>query len=108
MNSKTLTVTQYTLEAVSNSYEELHIVVEEVSKWAREEGVAAAQGEVLAALTWLIAGGYAKAYEVHEGPSGVRETTYSPQFADKLYYYVTPKGKAVAQWLTDTAASDSG
>ena len=106
MNPKTLIITQYTLEAVSNSYEELHIVVEEVSKWAREEGMTTAQGEVLAALTWLIAGGYAKAYEVHEGPAGVRETMYSPQFADRLYYYVTPKGKAVAQWLTDTAVSN--
>jgi hypothetical protein len=82
----------YVLSAISNDYEKLAMVVEEVLKWAREDGMELTDEEVVGTLQMLVAKGYAQAYVKH--PERLPTAEILPaKDARRFYFFVTPTGK---------------
>jgi aryl-alcohol dehydrogenase-like predicted oxidoreductase len=82
------------MDAIANDYEELGMIVDEVSAWAAERGISVTPEEILTALTGLVQTGLAKAYrlssshppeEIHGLHRIERQTDY--------YFLLTPEGK---------------
>ena len=90
------------LRAISDDYEDLKTVLEDVTGWTAERGITVDRQAVLKALEALICEGYAQAYSLSASLPGKSEPViYSADRADDLWFYVTPKGKQLALQLQE-------
>jgi hypothetical protein len=88
------------LRAISDDYEDIERVLEDVTGWAAELGFISERDAILRALEGLIKDGYAQANLLSSGPPGRAEAVnYSTDRVGELWFYVTPKGKELAQQL---------
>ncbi len=90
------------LRAISDDYENLDKILEDVTGWAAERGISSNPEKVLKGLEELISEGYAQAFSFSDSPSGkAKPAKYSVDSVDDLWFYVTPKGKQLAYELQE-------
>jgi hypothetical protein len=96
-------LSELTLRAISDDYEDFATIIRDVTEWVTERGLIATREQILSALEKLTSDGYAQAFFLSAGPPGKAERVpYSPQSLDKLCFYVTPKGKNLARKFQGT------
>jgi hypothetical protein len=89
----------YVLSAISNDYEDLDMVLSEVSQWARGDGISLAKEDVLAMLRHLIERGYARAYVKPTRAAQLTPVTLSDENVSRAYFFVSEKGKQLVMEL---------
>jgi hypothetical protein len=100
MEDTKLILREYTLRAISDDYENFDKVVNDVLQWAAKGDIAADRSTIAAALEQLIRLGYAQAYFLSAGPPAkIEVASYSTDGLNELWFYVTPKGKRLAEEL---------
>jgi hypothetical protein len=90
-------VKQSVLTAISDDYEDLDMVVNEVGKWGAQEGVSVTRQGITRALEELIGEGLAQAYVLSAQPPYAEVVRFSVEDVDRLCFYVTPKGKSLVR-----------
>ena len=89
----------YVLSAISNDYEDLEMVSQEVLKWTAEDNLDVRHDQIVETLHLLIASGYAYAYIKRSGSSSPERVDFSPQCAHTYYFLVTEAGKRLVKDL---------
>jgi hypothetical protein len=98
MNDLDQMLREYALRAIADDYENLEKILQDVTGWAAERGITADRPRTVMALEALIRDGYAQAYCLTAGPPGKAEpVAYSAYSVNDLWFYVSPKGKQLAQ-----------
>ncbi len=92
-------IAYYVLSAISNDYESYGMVLDEVAKWAREDGISVSRKDILQSLGLLIAKGYAKAYVKLPGSRDPEPVDFSIADASNFYFFVTATGKRLVRDL---------
>lgn len=95
-------ISEYVLRSISDDYEYIEAILEDVANWTSECGTTVDSNAVLKALEELIRDGYAQAYVLHSAPTARAEAVkYSSDRVHDYSYYVTPKGKRLARDLME-------
>jgi hypothetical protein len=92
-------VRDFVLRSISDDYENVDKILEDVGVWGADQGVSPARDEVLRALEGLLREGYAEAFAFEYPFKEAVRTEYSSDLADSLWFYVTPTGKRLAHDL---------
>jgi hypothetical protein len=82
------------MRAIADDYEDMEMVVFEVSRWADEEGLAVSPAEISACLTRLIEQGMAAAYLLRPTAEPPKPVQYLPQsdVAKQYTFLLTDRG----------------
>jgi len=98
MNNPSELVKECVLRAISDDYENLEKILEDVGVWLGERKALADDSTVIGALGALIDEGYAQTYDLSSHPLGeAKAVSYSAKMINELWFYVTPKGKKLAR-----------
>ncbi len=93
-------IRNFVLRAIADDYEDFEMVFSEATKWASEDGrIRVTREEVIRGLEKLIEEGYAKAYLLSSQPPHAKPVPFSAEQIGGLWFYITPKGKALAKTL---------
>jgi hypothetical protein len=88
---------EWTLLAISDDYEDVRRISQEVARRAGQVAVRINRGDVISALADLVNEGYAQAYLLSEqkGQPAI-PVPFSESRLGELWFYVTEKGKRLA------------
>jgi hypothetical protein len=86
------------LNAISDDYENIdQCVLSDVGHWAVKLGLRIERAEIVAALTWLVENGMAKAYDLlardpHTQAIDGMPSVTAVEYDFRTYFYITEKG----------------
>jgi hypothetical protein len=93
MNENEQLFREFVLEAVSNDFESFDHILEQVIRWSSDRGLTTTRADIIGILKNTIRDDYVQAYVLSaEQPRG-QVAEFSPEQLDRLWFYVTPKGK---------------
>jgi hypothetical protein len=101
MKSRERILDELVLEAASNDFESFQCILDQVTKWFDEKGLATSRQEVLDALQRMIREGYALAYLLSSQEPHSETVEFLPDRLDDFWFYVTPKGRELVINLHD-------
>src|SRR5437763_1762821 len=88
------------LDSFANDYEEFSMVMQELGKWAVEDGETFTEQEVVKVLESLIKDDYAQAYRLSPHAPHATKVEFSSDRLHELWFYVTPKGKQLVEAMS--------
>jgi len=83
------------MASMADDYENLQIIVNEVTTKAGSRQKALSRHEIIKAIQGLISDGYAQPYVLSPHPPHATPAAFDPERVDDLYYYLTPAGKKI-------------
>jgi hypothetical protein len=89
-----LEIKDYVINVVANDYENLALIVDEVSAWASKEQVAVTRVAILHALHALIGEGLVDSYRFSQSSGQYEPADLASSNLDELWFYVSKRGKA--------------
>ncbi len=89
----------FVLEAVSNDYESIDQILEQVVSWSNNQGLIPTHEDIVGILENTIKEGYVQAYLLSAEEPRIQVVEFSPDRLDRLWFYVTPKGKEIVAQL---------
>lgn len=81
------------LNGAANLYESFDTLLEQVTKWADQDGIEVNESQVLEGLQRAIGEGYLQAYILSPHRPHSTPVPFSTEQSHNLYFHVTPKGK---------------
>ena len=97
MSDKTTYLRDCVITIASDDYENFELILEQTKNLAASRGVVTDDVEVAEIVKRLIADGLLEAYELSVQPAYSKKVDYVPEQLHELWYYVTPRGKALAK-----------
>jgi hypothetical protein len=93
MKGKDHTIRELVICAAADDYEDFEMVVNEVTRWAAEEGTASNRQTIFEKLREVITDGFMGAYVYSQESTKFEPAECSLENLDELWFYVTAKGK---------------
>ena len=90
--ASTWTVADYVLNVIADTYESWFMILKEVRRMSKEDGVTVRRSEILNALDRIVTTGMARAYVLSSTQPYATIVDWNRDRVRELYYYVTPEG----------------
>ena len=85
------------LASVADDYEDLSIITQDVTNWAKDRNILPARRDIIRAIEVLIINGHVQSYLLSEHAPHSTAVKFDPSRVDDLYYYVTSAGKKIVK-----------
>ncbi len=86
------TVEDYVLNVIADDYESWLMILKEVRRMSKQDGVTVRRSEILKALDHIVTTGLAKAYVLSSTQPYATIVDWNRDRVREFYYYVTPDG----------------
>src|ERR1700722_17851640 len=83
------------LNSMAEDYENLQIIIRDVTNWGERRHVRPTRTEVVSAIEKVIADGYAQSFLLSPRPPHSTAVAFDLKRVDDLYFYLTPVGKKI-------------
>jgi hypothetical protein len=101
MSNREEFLTDCVISVISDDYESFEIILEETGRLAASKALNFTEAEVADTLRRIISGGFAEAYLLSPHPPHSTKVEYSSEKLHDLWFYVTPRGRNVAQSIQE-------
>jgi hypothetical protein len=101
MSDREKFLTDCVISVISDDYESFEIILEETRRLGACKGLNFTEGEVAETLRRVISTGFAEAYLLSPHPPHSTKVEYSSEKLHDLWFYVTPRGRNVAQSIQE-------
>jgi len=94
------------MTSVADDYENLPIIIEVVTNWAKGRNVFPAREEVVNAIETLTVEGHVQSYWLSPHAPHAAAVQFDRNRVDDLYFYLTPAGKKIVKNTEELGVSE--
>ena len=94
------------MAAAANDYENLPVIIQDVTNWGKSRNISPAREEIIEAIETLVVDGHAQCYLLSSRAPHSTAVKFDRTRVDDLYFYLTPAGKKIVKNTEELGVSE--